>query len=116
MKNKLPITKIQRLFPFLFSPSTPLRAVSLSNGSFDSRKNILINSSVCCKISSNNSGFLISGARWISFNHLWVSLSSFNEILALVFVFDSTFDVGRSMFDVHYFSVNLPHSPRVKIT
>jgi hypothetical protein len=28
-------------------------------------------------------------------------LSSFNEILALVFVFHSTFDVGRSMFDVH---------------
>jgi len=45
----------------------------------------------------------MSGTRWISFNHLWVSLSYFNEILALVFVFHSTFDAGRSMFDVHFF-------------
>ncbi len=45
----------------------------------------------------------MSGTRWISFNHLWVSLSSFYEILALVFVFHSKFDVGRSMFDVHFF-------------
>ena len=45
----------------------------------------------------------MSGTRLISFNHLWVSLSYFNEILALVFVFHSTFDVGRSMFDVHFF-------------
>ena len=29
------------------------------------------------------------------------SVIFFNEILALVFVFHSTFDVGRSMFDVH---------------
>ncbi len=64
---------------------------------------ISINSSVSCKISSNSSVFLISGTRLISFNHLWVSLSYFNEILALVFVFHSTFDVGRSMFDVHPF-------------
>ena len=40
----------------------------------------------------------------VSFNHLWVSLSSFIEILALVFVFHSAFDVGRSMFDVLFFS------------
>ncbi len=46
---------------------------------------ILINSSVSCKISSNSSGFLINGTRWISFNHLWVSLSP----------------IQRSMFDVH---------------
>ncbi len=65
---------------------------------------ILINSSVSFKISFSSSGFLISGTRWISFNHLWVSLNSFIEILALVFVFHSTFDVGRSMFDVHFFS------------
>ena len=60
--------------------------------------------SVSCEISFSSSGFLISGTRRISLNHLWVSLSSFNEILALVFVFHSTFDVGRSMFDVHFFS------------
>ena len=78
--------------------------------------NILINSTVYSKISSNSSSFLISGTRWISFNNLWVSLSSFNGILALVFVFDSTFDVGRSMFDVHFFSVNLPQSPGIKMT
>ena len=35
---------------------------------------ILINFSVSCKISSNSSGLLINGTRWISFNHLWVSL------------------------------------------
>ncbi len=44
---------------------------------------ILINSSVSCKISCSSSGFLMSGTRWISFNHLWVSLSSFNEIRSL---------------------------------
>ena len=43
---------------------------------------------------------------FLSFSHLWVTLNSFNEILALVFVFHSMFDVGRSMFDVHLF-----HSP-----
>ena len=37
----------------------------------------------------------------MSLNHLWVSLSSFNEMLSLVFDFHSTFEVGRSMFDVH---------------
>ena len=35
----------------------------------------------------------------LSFNHLWISMSSFNEALAF-FVLHSTFDVGRSMFDV----------------
>jgi hypothetical protein len=34
-------------------------------------------------------------------NHLWVYLSFFDEMLALFFVFHSTFDVGRWMFDVH---------------
>jgi len=57
---------------------------------------ILISSSVSCKISFSSSDFLISGTGLISFNHLWVSLSSFNEILALIFVFHSTFDVGCS--------------------
>ncbi len=37
MKNEYPIPNIQRLFLFLFSPSTSLRAVSLSNGRFDTR-------------------------------------------------------------------------------
>jgi hypothetical protein len=37
MKNEYPIPNIQRLFLFLCSPSTPLRAVSLSNGRFDTR-------------------------------------------------------------------------------
>jgi hypothetical protein len=36
----------------------------------------------------------------LSFNHLWISISSFNEMLAF-FVLHSSFDVGRSMFDVH---------------
>jgi len=66
MKNEYPITNIQRVFLFLFSPSTPLRAVSLSNGRFDTR----------------------------------------NENLNYFFCFifsHSTFDVGRSMFDVHFF-------------
>ena len=36
----------------------------------------------------------------LSFNHFWISISAFNEILAF-FVLHSTFDVGRSMFDVH---------------
>ena len=66
---------------------------------------ILINSSVSPKISFSSSDFLISGTRWISFNRLWVSLSSFIGILVLVFVFHSNFDVGRSMFDVHLFIV-----------
>ena len=44
---------------------------------------ILINSSVSFRTSFSSSGFLISGTRWISFNHLWVSLSSFNEIRSL---------------------------------
>ncbi len=88
---------------------------------------ILINSSVSCKISSNSSGFLISGTRWISFNHCWVSLSSFNEIRSLyitIFMIHteylsslysrivslsfpiphSMFNVGRSMFGVHLFT------------
>ena len=34
---KIRTSKLQRLFLFLFSPSTPLRAVSLSNGRFDNR-------------------------------------------------------------------------------
>jgi len=38
---------------------------------------ILFNSSVSCIISSNSSGFLISGSL------CWVSLSSFNEIRSL---------------------------------
>jgi len=42
---------------------------------------ILINSSVSCKISSNSSGFK----------------------LCFFMFFHSTFDVGRSMFDVHFF-------------
>ncbi len=44
--------------------------------------------------------FKIDGTFRISFNHLWISISSFNEMLAF-FVLHSTFDVGRSMFDVH---------------
>jgi len=62
---------------------------------------ILMSSSVSCNRKFTSFGDFKSGTRWMSFNHLWVSLSSFNEILALVFVFHSTFDVGRSMFDVH---------------
>jgi hypothetical protein len=38
LKDEYPIPNIQRLFLFLFSPSTPLRAVSLSNGRFDTRR------------------------------------------------------------------------------
>jgi len=45
--------------------------------------NILINSSVSDKMSLRSSGFLISGTRCISFNHLLVSLSSFNDIRSL---------------------------------
>ena len=45
--------------------------------------NILINSSVSCKISSNSSGLLMSGTPWISFNHLWLSLSYFKTIRSL---------------------------------
>ena len=65
-----------------------------------------IPNSVSSKISFSSSGFLISGTRRISFNHLWASLGSAKEILALVFVFYSTFDV-------HFFSK--PHAvPRSK--
>jgi|GEM_PF-4684232 len=97
MKNEYPITNIQpveslkvvrRLFLFLFSPSTPLRAVSpstwlgtvslsngLSNGRFDTRNENL--------------------------NYFFCFLFS-----------HSTFDVGRSMFDVHFFvTVNGYESP-----
>jgi len=41
-KNKYQIPNNQQLFLFLFSPSTPLRAVSLSNGRFDTRNENLI--------------------------------------------------------------------------
>jgi hypothetical protein len=34
---KNPMANLEGLFHFLFSPSTPLRAVSLSNGRFDAR-------------------------------------------------------------------------------
>ena len=67
----------------------------------------LIHSFVSCKISLSSSGFLMSGTRRISFNHLWLSVISFIEILALVFVFHSAFDVGRSMFDVHLLNLTL---------
>ena len=61
--------------------------------------------------------FVMHGRRvfdvhlFLSFSLLWASLNSFNEILALVFVFHSSFDVGRSMFDVHLFhlAVFLPY-------
>jgi len=62
------MSNLESLFPFLFSPSTPLRAVSLSNGRFITR-NENINQFFC---------FFI-------FSH-------------------STFDVERSMFNVHFFS------------
>jgi len=63
-KTNIQYRTYKRLFLFLFSPSTPLRALSLSNGRFDTG----------------------------------------NENLNQFF-FHSTFDVGRSMFDVHLFSV-----------
>jgi len=80
---------------FLFSPSTPLRAVSLSNGRFDT-------------------------GIWQLFNNLYDSHRKlkqlFFKIIPLIrhlflqppfavqyWFFYSSFDVGRSMFDVHLF-------------
>ena len=60
---------------FLFSPSTPLRAVSLSNGRFDTRHR-----------------YQNSPVRFFKMLRLLRHLFS-----------HSKFDVGRSMFDVHLF-------------
>ncbi len=56
--------------------------------------------------------FKVDGTFRITPNYLWVFLSSFNRILAFVFVFYSTFDVGRSMFDVHLLRLNGDHLDR----
>ena len=85
LKNQNPTSNIQQLVKaniqyrmlknYLFFFSAVLILVTKT----------LINSSVSWKRSFSSSCFPISGTRWISFNHLWVSLSSF---------------VQRSMFSV----------------
>jgi len=53
---------------------------------------------------------------WANFNlHLFsnIQYQTLNDYFCFFIFYHSTFDVGRSMFDVHLFSVNLPQSPGV---
>ena len=83
------------LFLFFFSPSAPLRAV------------ILLKIPSLLIILS-----LVEGSRWSNglfdtlYDSHWILDQPFFQIICLfLHLFHSTFDVGRSMFDVHPFSV-----------